>query len=436
MRRLVLFAFALSLSHADSAVDVDQQYTKNDRAYVVPSAPSRPQEIVVPRSQTAWLLEFPDRVVSAKEAHADLMHSHFQFLKTDDTFPIMTLHKHLARNLVGLLPGIQDDVHESIDAVFGTDTENWKTANLWEAWLGIVPRVTNRVLVGEATCRNEAFVKSQVAIADAIVRNSFILNMFPKILHPALSWFVATPHWWTWRKSFAMIRPLIEQRQRDMERKSAGDAAYGTWEPEECLVTWMIRQAQMDGCADQLKPGLISRSLLPIEFAAIHTTVITGHNLLLDLLSADSEQGCLDVLREEADRVFAEQETGYWTKDGLSRLHKIDSAIKESMRLSHFATALTHRKVVAKEGITNTKEGWHAPYGSYLMLDLAGTHHDPDIYPDPYRYDPFRFSKVKEEFEARSHEEKDAEESLQIKRLGMVTTSETYLPFSHGRHAW
>ncbi|KAK1759619.1 cytochrome P450 [Echria macrotheca] len=409
-----------------------EKYTKHERAYVVPSAPSRPQEIVVPRSQTSWLLEFPDRIVSAKEAHADIMHSEFQFLQTDDDFPITTLHKHLARNLVGLLPGIQDDVHESIDATFGTDTDGWKKLNLWEAWLGIVPRVTNRALVGKDMCKNKAFLDSQVAFADALVRNSFILNMFPKILHPIVARFVVAPNWWTWRKSFTMIRPLIEQRQHDMARKAGGDPEYDTWEPEECLITWMIRQAQADGWADKLEASLISKSLLPIEFAAIHTTVITGHGLLLDLLSGPDE-GVVGVLRDEANQVFSEQKTGYWTKDGLSRLHRIDSAIRESMRLSHFATALTHRKVVAKEGITNAKEGWHAPYGSFLMLDLAGTHHDPDIYPEPYKYDAFRFSRAREEFEAR--QEKDAEEALRIKRLGMVTTSDTYLPFSHGRHA-
>ena len=365
-----------------------------------------------------------------------MMHGHYQFLKTDDHFPVTSLHKHLARNLVGLLPGIQEDVHASIDETFGTDTENWKTLNLWEAWLGIVPRVTNRVVVGKETCRNKAFTDSQVALADTIVRNSFILNVFPKILHPIVAPFVVAPNWRIWRKSYAIIRPLIEQRQQDMARKAAGDPAYDTWEPEECLITWMIRQAQADGCADQIDSALISRSLIPIEFAAIHTTVITGHSLLLDLLTADPELGILDVLRDEASRVFSGEKTGYWTKAGLSSLHRIDSAIRESMRLSHFATALTHRKVIAKDGITNAKEGWHVPYGSYLLVDLAGTHHDPEIYPEPNRYDPLRFSREREAFEARPQAEQDPKEALRIKRLGMSTTSDTYLPFSHGRHAW
>lgn len=425
------------ISHFNTWVEEGYaKYTKNDRAYVVPSAPSRPQEIVVPRSQTAWLLEFSDRLVSAKEAHSDLMHNDFQFLGVDDHLPITAVHRHLPRNLAGLLPGIQDDVHESIDVAFGLDTDNWKTVNLWEAWLAIVPRVTNRIVVGEEYCKNKAFLDLQVKFADTLVTNSFILNMFPKVVHPLVAPLVVFPNWRVWRKSFGIIGPLIEQRLHDMNRKAAGDKEYETWEPEECLITWMIRQAQADGCADKIDAPLLSKSILPVEFAAIHTTVITGHNLLLDLLTADPELNCLDVIREETSRILAQQPTGYWTKDGLSRLHRTDSCIRESMRVSHFATALTHRKVVAKEGITNAKEGWHVPYGSYLMLDLAGTHHDPDIYPNPNQYDPWRFSRVKEEFDARPEGEKDVEEALRIKRLGMSTTSDTYLPFSHGRHAW
>ena len=411
------------------------QYTRHDRAYVVPSAPSRPQEIVIPRSQTSWLLEFPDHIVSSQEAHAEMLHGDYQFLGTDNQLPNTAVHKHLARNLVGLIPGIQQDVHESIDATFGLDADNWKTLNLWEALLGIVPRVTNRILVGEAACKNQAFLDSQVAFADTFVRNSFVLSMFPKIVHPIIAPLIVAPNWWTWRRSFGMIRPLIERRLHDMARKAAGDAEYDAWQPEECLVTWLIRQAQAEGRADGLQAATISKCLLPVEFAALHTTVMTGHSLLLDLLSADPTQNCLEILREEASRVFASQ-NGRWTKSSLSRLHRTDSAIRESLRLSHFATSLTHRKIVAKEGIINEKEGWHAPYGAYLMLDLAGTHHDPDLYQDPHTYDPLRFARIREEFEARPEGERDAGETLKIKRLGMVTTSETYLPFSHGRHAW
>ncbi|EAQ85066.1 hypothetical protein CHGG_09080 [Chaetomium globosum CBS 148.51] len=413
-----------------------EKYSKNGRAFLVPSAPSRPQEIVVPRHQTAWMLELPDRILSTKEAHRDALHNDYQFFGADDQFPIQTIHKHLARNIVGLIPGVQEEVHGAIDATFGNDTENWKTLNLWEAWLGIVPRVTNRIIVGSPLCRNPEFLNSQVAFADDVVRNSFILDMFPRLFRPLVAPLVVLSNWWHWRKSYLLAKPVIEQRLSDMTRKASGtDAAYDDWQPPEDMITWLIRKAQADNLQAELNAEMLSKRLLPVEFAAIHTTVLTGFNLVLDLLASDPILKYIDTIREETARVLAE-ENGTWTKQGLARLHRTDSAIKESMRFSHFSRALTQRKVVAPEGLTNPAEGWHAPYGALLTLDLAGTHRDGDLYADPDRYDAWRFSREKEAYEAKVGGGKgDAEEAMRVMRLGMVTTSPEYLSFSHGRHA-
>lgn len=390
------------------------------------------------------MLELPDHVLSAKEAHQDVLRNDYQFLGVDDHFPIQTIHKHLARNIAGLIPSIQEEVHSALDAVLGKDTENWKSLNLWEAWLGIVPRVTNRVIVGAPLCRNQDFLSAQVAFADDVVRNSFLLDMFPRVLQPLVGPLLVLSNRWHWRKTHSLAEPLITQRIHDMARKGAAgsDPAHKGWRPPEDMITWLIRQAQTNGFANRLTADLLSKSILSVEFAAIHTTVLTGFNLFLDLLSSDPSLNYLDTIREETTRVFTE-ENNTWTKQSLARLPRTDSAIKESMRISHIARSLTHRKVVAPEGVTNPAEGWHAPYGASLMLDLGGTHTDPALYEDPDRYDAWRFSREKELYEARSSaataadgKGADTEEGLRIKRLSMVTTSPEYLPFSHGRHAW
>ncbi|KAK4147583.1 cytochrome P450 [Dichotomopilus funicola] len=417
-----------------------KKYSKDQRAFVVPSAPSRPHEIVVPRSQTAWMLELPDRVLSAKEAHQDVLRNDYQFLGIDDHFPIQTIHKHLARNITGLIPGVQEEVHGALDAVLGKDTENWKSLNLWEVWLGIVPRVTSRIIVGAPLCRNQEFLSAQVAFADDVVRNSILLDLFPRVLQPLIGPLLVLANRWHWRKTHLLAEPLITQRIHDM---TSNDPAHKDWRPPEDMITWLIRQAQTEGFANQLTADLLSKSILSVEFAAIHTTVLTGFNLFLDLLSSDPSLNYLDTIRGETARVFAE-ENGAWSKQSLARLTRTDSAIKESMRISPIARSLTHRKVVAPEGVTNPAEGWHAPYGASLMLDLGGTHTDPTLYEEPERYDAWRFSREKERYEARSaattaaaagEKGADREEGLRIKRLGMVTTSPEYLPFSHGRHA-
>lgn len=380
-----------------------------------------------------WLLEQPDKVLSTHDAHDDVLYNYYNFLGTDSHFPISVMHKHLARNLIGLIPGVQEEVHAVLDDVFGTDTGEWTELNLWDAWLGIVPRVTNRILVGAPTCRDQTFLGSLVKFADTVVTNSFILNMFPKILHPIVGRAVCLPNWKHWRRAANVVLPVIRKRLDDMMRKDRGDEGYEDWEPEESFITWLIRQALVEEKTAELDPEMISKRLLPVEFAAIHTTVITGHFLLIDLLTSDSS--VLEAIREETSRVLGE-EGGRWTKEGLSRLFRTDSAIRESQRLSNFATSLTKRKVVAPDGVTNQAEGWTAPYGAFLSLNLAGVHHDGDIYDRPLEYDAFRYSRVRMEYNDRPAEKKEPEEALKVAKLGMVTTSDSHLAFGHGRHAW
>lgn len=382
-----------------------------------------------------WLLEMPDRVVSTLEAHDDVLFNEYQFLGVGSGYPISVLHRHLARNLPGLIPKIQEEVHGVMDEVFGTDTEEWKEVNMWDAWLGIVPRVTNRVLVGEAICRHKEFNQRVVGFADLVFTHSFILSMFPKIMLPVMGRIFAIRNWWTWWKASRIVLPTIQERLQDMMSQHAGEPGYEQYAPPEDFITWIIRQSIEHGKTDELNAEMISKRLLPLEFAAIHTTVITGQSLLLDLLSSDLSLGYLDSIREETARVFRE-ENGRWTKDSLSRLYKTDSAIRESQRLSNFATSLVHRKVVAKDGVTNPAEGWHAPYGSLFMLPLGGVQHDGDLYANPNDYDAFRYSRVRIEYAERPKEKRDKEEGLRVAKLGMVTTGDAHLAFGHGRHAW
>ncbi len=384
------------------------------------------------------MLELPDRILSAHHAHNDVLYSEYNFLGkafSDDVFHTRVIHRNLARHLSELIPSVEEEVNAATEAVFGTDTENWTAVNLWEAWLGIVPKVTNRMMVGKPACTDDQFLASMVRIADLVVTNSFLLNMFPKILHPVVGRLAMIPIWRHWRRTHRIMEPIITQRLHDIARKDAADPAYQDWEAPQDFITWDILMARAEGRAFELDPASISKRLLPVEFAAIHTTVITGHFIMLDLLSSDPSLGYIDAIREETTRVLR-AEGGHWTKNGLSQLYRTDSAIRESMRVSNFATSLVKRKVIAKEGITNTTEGWHAPYGSFLMLNLGGIHHDPDLYENPNSYDAFRYSRVREEFEGRPAEQKSAEEVIAVKRLGMVTTSDTHLAFGHGRHAW
>ncbi|TDZ16937.1 Cytochrome P450 monooxygenase gloP [Colletotrichum orbiculare MAFF 240422] len=423
--------------YRDWVIEGYHKYNKKNLAFVVPAAASRAPDIIIPRSLTKWLLEHPDSVVSAHEAHNDVLYSDYNFLGkvySDDVWHTKVIHKSLARHLSGLVPGIEEEVAVAVDEAFGSDSDNWTTLSLWDAWLTIVPPVTNRMLVGPTVCRNKDLCKAMVSFVDQVILNCFALHMVPHIMLPVLGRLITLPNWWLWRKAAKHSLPVITKRLDDMRKKEAGDPEYENWIAPEDFITWDIRMAKIEGNSFELDPYVISKRLLPIQFAAIHTTVLTGHSVVLDLLSSDPDKGFIDGIREEAERVLKE-EGGRWTKNGLSRLYRLDSAIRESQRLSNFSCTLMERKVVAEEGITNVEEGWHLPKGSFLTVNLEGLHHDDELTPQATEYDAFRTSRQREAYDAKPPSERSLEEGLRLKNLGMVTTSDAHLPFGHGRHA-
>ncbi|KAK7408410.1 hypothetical protein QQX98_009395 [Neonectria punicea] len=415
-----------------------QRHGKRDVAFVAPASIARPDDVVLPRSQIAWMMDQPDAVLSADRAHSSILHSPYNFLGHDldrDSFATRAMHKYLARHLSGLIPGVEAEVSAAVDDVLGVDVEAWRTLNLWDMWLAIVPRVTNRLLVGEPVCREPRFLASMVRFVDDVIRNSFLLNAFPVVLHPLVGRLLALANWLHWRAASRFVLPTIERRLHDMRRKDAGDPEYASWTPPEDFITWDIRLAQLEGNTFELDPVVVSKRMLPIEFAAIHTTALTGQSWMLDLLTAPPEDAVLDVLRAEI--VATKPASGPWTKANLAGLVRLDSSIRESQRLSNFAATLVERKVVAPGGLHNPTLGWTLPPGAFVTVNLEGTHHDDELYPGARGYDPWRYSRVREAWEQKTDDERELrpEDGAAARGLGMVTTSDRHLAFGHGRHA-
>lgn len=67
----------------------------------------------------------------------------------------------------------------------------------------------------------------------------------------------------------------------------------------------------------------------------------------------------------------------------------IDLCLKESIRLQLKGTAF--RKNLTNQDIAINKRGEVIPPGAYAALATADIHYDPNIYPEPERFDPGRY---------------------------------------------
>ncbi|KAL9078623.1 MAG: hypothetical protein Q9157_002462 [Trypethelium eluteriae] len=165
---------------------------------------------------------------------------------------------------------------------------------------------------------------------------------------------------------------------------------------------------------------------------AIHTSSITITNVILNIYSSPRCGEFVESLREECTRVFRAH-GGRWSKDAVNSLLRVDSAIRESMRLSEFSGLGIHRMVTAANGI-DLGDGLHIPKGVRVSTPNHSIHRDPNIYYAPLEYDAFRFSRPREESIGASlrHSDLKTRSSRLVEQRGqaLVTTSDTWLPFA------
>ena len=67
-----------------------------------------------------------------------------------------------------------------------------------------------------------------------------------------------------------------------------------------------------------------------------------------------------------------------------------------------------------------------------------GIHHDERFYPDPRKYEPFRFAEAAKETSSNGErDDTQTEKASQHRKLqGLATASDSFLAFGYGRHSW
>ncbi|KAF2125560.1 cytochrome P450 [Dothidotthia symphoricarpi CBS 119687] len=410
-----------------------EKYSKRDELFVLPAVLGMTAEVVIPRSQMGWMLEQPDSVLSTSGAHYELLQGEYAFVKPiilQDPYHEHVVHKNLVRNLNAIVPELEDEVIQNVNELFGMDTSEFKKMDVMESFMRLVPKITNRMVVGQPLCREKGLLDAVLSFTMDVIRTQLVLFLVPKTLHWVIGNLLGLASKYHYWKSSKFTLPLIKQRLQDIEKKNKGHPDYESWKAPNDFVTWSIQTALTEGRTDEADPRRIAMRMLPINFASIHTTSLTAFETMNHILAADPS--VLEALRVEAQRIL--QEEGGWTKQGLARMHRMDSAIRESQRASPIALTFVQRRVSLKNGIT-TPEGYVLPYGTILSCPWTPVAFDDTIHEDPLKYDAFRYSRPKEAYDAMNADEKGKVDTLKLKQSGLVTTGDRHLPFGHGRHA-
>jgi len=237
-----------------------------------------------------------------------------------------------------------------------------------------------------------------------VVKFGLIIGMFPKPLKPIVSRMLSNlPS--QIRQEIEFIRPIVEERFAKMEE-------YGEdWDDKpNDLLMWLMSEAK--GVERSLEG--VARRLLLVNFASIHSTSLTVMQVLYRLL-ANPEH--LEPLREEVNAVIKEEG---WTKAGVDKMYKIDSFLRETLRLDGLTTVTMGRLVMRPLKLSN---GMTIAAGTLVAIPSSATHRDEITYPNPDVFDGFRFAKLQED-----------KRDTMTSRYQTISTSSENVAFGLGRH--
>lgn len=383
--------------------------------------------VILPPSETAWFHSQPDEDLSA---HVHQLNAfQLNYTLTDprlvaESNPIhqILINTKLTRETNSLLPALADEIASAVDEIWGFDTTNYKELVLMDEMPDVIGRIVNRSFVGPECCKNKTLVNSAVTFARGLGFTSVLLRCTVLPLRPLVGAFLTVPQKLaTWR-FFRELRPEVHRRLGLI--KSDPKAQEVLTAKHKDFLQWTINAALEDGDPYMLKPDTIMGRVLLLNFVSIHTTSFAISHILMDLAANATEY--IDELREEIVAGLNKHNHD-WSKQTLLDMPKLDSVFRESQRMNSIVTVASPKPVCNKDGVT-TPSGLHLEYGSYIGILSYPILYDPNIYPEPEKFHPFRFAQARAEAG-------DQGLILEKARQGWTSVTKTYTAFGTGMHA-
>jgi cytochrome P450 len=402
----------------------DSQYSKRDQAFVLPNLVAG-AEVILPMSQMRWLLEQPDHVLNQNEVNREFLHADRTMLHPNvirDTVHGHVIRREMTKDLDNYADAIVEEIDHSLELNWGVYNCFWTEVPVYDTMLDVISRISNRVLVGLPLCRDKEYLRSTSTFARNVVITAGMLNLLPESLRPLLSPVITSYDMYHYQQITKFIFPIVKARMAEF--KPGMDYRNPDYSKHDDYIQWALHDAFSHDDPAERTPEMITKRLTVLSFAAIQSSVITITNALFDIASSPRSEEIQQALRAEVQEVVSRKgKAQTWKRAGLVSMTRIDSALRESMRVWGFISRGVMKKVVAKEGVT-IPSGEHLPYGAKVGVTAYAIHHDESVYKNAFEFDAFRFSDP-----AKDGEKPAASQSL-------VTSSEQFMAFSHGRHAW
>ena len=153
---------------------------------------------------------------------------------------------------------------------------------------------------------------------------------------------------------------------------------------------WIIPRAAQHG-PEHLDPSKIAYRLLALNTMFIFAMSYVFAHCVVDLCGSPERQRWMDGMAAECRAAMARHPEGLASGEAVEAMHRADSAIRESMRMSDVGVLTLPRDVVGRKAL-DLGGGVVCPPGTRLMFPTQPVHMDPDLWEEPDRFNAFRFS--------------------------------------------
>ncbi|KAK4215200.1 cytochrome P450 [Rhypophila decipiens] len=406
------------------------------QAVLFPVLGGTPNLIYLPRSEIKFVIDQPDPV--GVDMHGQVVDTmQLDYILSDPHLvrdPIWsTHHKMVATTLTSQIPNLVPDL---------ADETAWLFKHLWELDPGqskdvlvfdtlrrVISGTTNRVTVGLPLCRDEEFQHVSVSHASLVATTGQVMSWIWKPFKPLVALVTAMPLKRISHRFCELLRPEVKRRlaeydahQAALEKKSSSGAVRNDF------LQWTINQAKTVGSPYLLSPETLAGRIALLNFSGIHTTAFAVTHALLDLVYSPNREQIIAELREEIESCLDKYGEPRWKKASLNAMHKLDSLLRESGRLNSIVNIGLPRKVSAPEGLLTPHSKIRIPKGTSIAVPAYAVFRDPETYPSPDEFKPFRFAEQRAD---------SSEENSTRARAGKAfpSTSAEYLVFGHGKTA-
>ncbi|KAL9021135.1 MAG: hypothetical protein Q9185_001674 [Variospora sp. 1 TL-2023] len=318
----------------------------------------------------------------------------------------VVIKKDLNAALNKIMPDVGEEIDYAFDAVMPS-CDDWTPLAMGDHFNQLISRASNYMLGGTDLSRNEEWTKTSIDFTTDTYLAAIRLKQIPAIFRPIAQYLI--PEMQNVRKHHDVARrviiPVMESRLRKGE------------EPLDLLqMLWDTARGP------DKTPGFMAYTSLAISFAAIRTSSSVPTHILYDLCT---HRQYIEPLREECAAVQAE-EGSLSTKAAMNKLVKMDSFLKESQRFNPL-TYVTFGRVIHSD--LTLSSGITIPAHTTIGVPAYAIAHDPEFYPDPSRFDGFRF------YTPPSSSDSSAPDGSQQQKPVFTTTNASNLMWGYGKHA-